>query len=87
MSHHIGARSIASSRHTTEFTNWLRHAIAVQIMKRQVPELSAWRCHGSGTRTRIKAMNAKIGKRGYVGSMLKQLLRYSEGREAMADYG
>lgn len=78
MSHQTGARMIASFRQTTAFTNWLRQAIAVQIMYAQVPTFHACKCHGRGIKTKTKLRNAKMGKSGYVGSII--LTRVLTGR-------
>lgn len=69
ISHHTGARSTALPFQTIALIDWLRHPTAVQIMKRQVPEFKASRCHGRGMRTKNALRNPKMGKTGYVGSM------------------
>ena len=52
---------IALSLHTTAFTNWLRQAIAVQIMYAHVPTFQACKCHGRGMRTMTKLRKTKMG--------------------------
>lgn len=70
MSHQTGAGLSAFPCQTIELIKKLRQAKAVQIMYKHVPAFQACRCHGNGTRTKIKPKNAKIGYRGYVGSMV-----------------
>ena len=55
------------SLQTMALTARLRHAMAVHIMNKQVPEFQACKCHGRGIRTRTVAMRATTGKAGYSG--------------------
>ena len=61
ISHQPGDRLIASSRQTTELTNHIRFARAVQIMKEHVPTFQACRCQGRGTSTMTKQMKKQTG--------------------------
>jgi len=67
---------IALPAQTTEFTNWFRHAREDHIMKKQVPEFHAWRCHGKGIKEMMKPMNAKMENSGYVGSVTSMLNKF-----------
>jgi hypothetical protein len=68
ISHQAGEWSITLPDHTTELTNWLRHARDVHIMKKHVPEFHACRCQGRGTSAMTKPIKATTGNKGYVGS-------------------
>ena len=61
ISHQTGAQLIALSFQTIEFTNQHSEAAAVQIMNEHVPTFHAWRCQGSGIKTRTKEKKKKIG--------------------------
>ena len=69
MSHQTGAMLFTLPAQTTELTNSTKQYAAVQIMKEQVPEFQACKCHGRGTRQQMKPRKENIGKRGYVGSV------------------
>lgn len=70
ISHQTGERTMASFAHTTEFMNWLRAAMAVQIIYAQVPTFHACRCQGSGIKTMTKERKEATGMSGYAGSSI-----------------
>ena len=70
ISHQTGATFWAWSFQMMELTNMLRHATAVHIMRKHVPEFQDWRCQGSGTMQQTMPRKAKMGKAGYVGSSI-----------------